>query len=532
MKKYIKKIRVEIILQIFFSTIGSLSLAMLAYLPKIVFDSLTNVTSRITVLVIAAFCILSIISIIASYFEMLFNWKYAVKFENSIKNDYFKAVIQYDDIEFHKREISDYISIQSNDIMQIEQDYLTPMVSAINQIIKLIIFGIIMFFGIDYRIALVIFIASFISAILPKYTGSFTSSKRLSFVNALSRYTNIIYDFFTGFRQINSRTAKQLIDRHVECLDETTTSRYNYGMSKSISLSINSAARTIVQILGFVMAIVLLIKGEISIGTSVATLGFISSFINPLEETLYCFTTMETVKDVKNKVFGIIQSDKQDYRSVKKDFAYNLVVNNLCSHNGTFKLENITLVFEKNMKYALIGNNGSGKTTLLNTIMGYVPIDSGEILIDGSNLSRFDLAWLVTYVLQKSHIFSANYSNNVTMFQSYNDLSNDLIQKIGLKQEIVNKIKTQDKSTELSGGEQQIVAYMRARNSGTPILIMDEPFSAVDKDSKLLLMKDLASLKDKTIIMITHDVDESLCYFDKVFQMNSGSLTQLENASK
>ncbi|WP_346889932.1 hypothetical protein [Clostridium sp. UBA1056] len=58
-----------------------------------------------------------------------------------------------------------------------------------------------------------------------------------------------------------------------------------------------------VEIFGFITVVVLFDQGKVSIGTGVATLGFINSFIGPLEETLYRFTTMETVKDVKNKVF-------------------------------------------------------------------------------------------------------------------------------------------------------------------------------------------------------------------------------------
>ncbi|HAK42935.1 MAG TPA: hypothetical protein DCM59_09895 [Clostridium sp.] len=187
--------------------------------------------------------------------------------------------------------------------MQIEQDYLTPLISAINQIIKVIIFGLVMFLGIDWRIASIVFISSIITVILPKYTGKSTSLKRFTFVENLGKYTDIIYDFFTGFRQINSRTAKQIINNHNDELNNVSSSRYNYGKSKSISLSVNRAARTMVEILGFITVVVLFDQGKVSIGTGVATLGFINSFIGPLEETLYRFTTMETVKDVKNKVF-------------------------------------------------------------------------------------------------------------------------------------------------------------------------------------------------------------------------------------
>ena len=104
-----------------------------------------------------------------------------------------------------------------------------------------------------------------------------------------------------------------------------------------MSISINEFSRRIVQITGF-----------------------IESFIEPLEETLYCFTTMETVKDVKDKVFKLLSS-KTYAKKVKKYFQSNMELKNVCVHNGDFNLKNISLSFEKNKHYAIIGSNGSGK---------------------------------------------------------------------------------------------------------------------------------------------------------------------------
>ncbi|MCT4661526.1 MAG: ABC transporter ATP-binding protein/permease [Tissierellales bacterium] len=522
MKKYIFKIKFEILLQILFSIVESLSLAALAYLPKVIFDLIAKTSTHSTnalFTLIVLFCVLSFVSVGASYLQMIFIWKYAVKFENLIKSDYFSAIMRYDDIKFHQRDISEYVSIQSNDIMQIEQDYLTPIVSAINQMIKIIVFGIVMFVGIDWRIASVVFVSSLISAVLPKYTGAKTASKRLVFVEKLGNYTNLIYDFFNGFREINTRNEKNIIKENEKALSMTRQSRYNYGKNKSISLAINRLTRTIVQLLGFIMVIILLNRGEISIGTCIATLGFINSFIEPLEEVLYCFTTIETVKDVKNKVFDLLSESKIESKITKKNFDSKLEIQNLSVKNGSFALKNISLTFEKNKRYAIVGHNGCGKSTLLNSIMGYIKTSSGEILVDKKPLSMYNTEWLINYTLQKAHVFSNTYENNITMFGSYSDLSEQTLDNIGLSSKIVNKIKHQKNASNLSGGEKQILSYIRARNSNTPILLMDEPFSAVDQKSKQLLMKDIASLHDKTIIMITHDLDESLLYFDEVVDM-------------
>ena len=530
MGKYIKNIKSEILCQIFCSTTLSLSIALLAYIPKVFFDLiLVEKEMNDIILFIIIFSTLSLISVVFSYFEMIFNWRYAVKFEKLIKRDYFNSIIHYDYMSFNKRSVSDYISIQSNDIMQIEQDYLTPLISAINQIIRVIIFGLVMFLGIDYRIASVVFISSLTATILPRYTGKFTSSKRLKFVNNLSEYINLIHDFFTGFREINLRNTKNIINIHSEQLNSMIDSRYNYGKSKSVSLSLNSLARSVVQILGFSISIILLIQNEISLGTSIATLGFINSFMDPLEEILYCFTTIESTRDVKDKVFNILDNKESFEKEEIKDFNNNLKLNELCSNKGNFQLENISLTFDKNKHYAIIGHNGSGKSTLMDCIMGYSEVNSGKVLIDEDNLLGLELSGLITYITQKPHIFNTNYDNNITMFKSYEDSSDELISNLNLPKELINKIKENKDSTKLSGGEKQIISYIRARNSQNAILIMDEPFSAVDNYSKQKLMDDIASLKDKTIIMIAHDLDKYLHSFDEVIEISEGKVSSVKN---
>lgn len=112
------------------------------------FDSLAASTNnRLIFVIITEFCILSLVSVVICYLGMKFTWRYAVKFENLVKKDYFNVIIQYDNSTFYQRNVSDYISIQSNDIMQIEQDYLTHLIGVINQIIKVIILGLVMFWA-------------------------------------------------------------------------------------------------------------------------------------------------------------------------------------------------------------------------------------------------------------------------------------------------------------------------------------------------------------------------------------------------
>lgn len=523
MKKYIYQLKFIIILEIFFSLIESISLALMAYLPKLIFDNdLSSLEAKSVIPIILLYILCGIISIATIYAAMLCDWKIGIRFENLLKRDYFRAILNLGKQEFYKHSTSEYISLQSNDITQIEQDYLCPLISSINAIIKVVVFGIVMLLGVDWRITCVIVSLSLIAAILPKYTGKMTSKKRVAFLDNVSKYTDTIYDFFNGFKEINSRCKGNIISSHHAVLDITSKSRLRYGKSRAGALAINEIARKAVELAGFVLTVILLLHNSISLGTAVATLGFINSFIEPLEDTLYNFTTMASVKDTKDKIFNLLSKTSTNYTKSKQKFTTKILVDNISVVQGDFKINNLSTEFQYGKSYAIVGHNGSGKSTLINTILGYVPYTSGKISIDGDEIINLDTSALVTYVPQKSHIFNANYMTNVTMFSTYPDLN--ILNSLDLPTETVNKICSQEDCTNLSGGEKQILAYMRARNSNTPILILDEPFSAVDAHIKEILFNDVTSLKDKLVIMICHESQSTLDKFSYVISLANGEI--------
>ncbi|MGF3113988.1 ATP-binding cassette domain-containing protein [Facklamia sp. P12945] len=141
------------------------------------------------------------------------------------------------------------------------------------------------------------------------------------------------------------------------------------------------------------------------------------------------------------------------------------------------------------------------------------PLD-GKILIDNRELSYRQLREIIFYNSQFSNVFSDNYANNVTLFDSFT-----IKEEISLPEKHKNKILKSDNCSQLSGGQKQMIKLQRAILSQMPILLMDEPFSAMNSELEIDLTKKLVQL-DKTIILVSHNTNpDYLNLFDEVIYL-------------
>lgn len=185
--------------------------------------------------------------------------------------------------------------------------------------------------------------------------------------------------------------------------------------------------------------------------------------------------------------------------------------------------------FEKLLKRDFISSvfhmeSGSGKSTLLKLIMGYEKTDSGTIKIDGDNIRKYDISELISYVDQNEHIYRAGIEDNITVFRTYdiNDISSA---KGNIQSEMFEELfQREEKECQcFSGGEKQAVAFLRMVAKKAEIILMDEPFSAMDVKTKSAVERYLFTakeFKDKTILVVTHDTrEESLSWYDGIIHV-------------
>ena len=205
-------------------------------------------------------------------------------------------------------------------------------------------------------------------------------------------------------------------------------------------------------------------------------------------------------------------------------------------------LDNISLTIESGSFVVLIGPSGCGKTTTLKLINKLIEPTSGEIYIDGKAISKEDPIKLrrnIGYVIQNIGLFPhLTIKENIELIpklkgekteQEISDNTERLIKMVGLDpDEFLYKY-----PSELSGGQQQRIGVIRAIATDADIILMDEPFSALDPITRTQLQEWLYELQQelkKTIIFVTHDMDEALKLADKICIMQGGKIQQYDTA--
>lgn len=181
MKKYIYEVRYYILIQVLCDIVYTISIASIPYIQKILFDNILGEekVNNIFVFVILMYVLSMLVANLFSYISNIYVWKGALKFELSLKRDFFRSVFNYSYKEFSSRDVGEYISIQGNNITELEQDYLEPLIDIIKSINMLIIYGVILFVYVDWRIAGVIFITSMLTIIVPRFTSKRLSKKEI-----------------------------------------------------------------------------------------------------------------------------------------------------------------------------------------------------------------------------------------------------------------------------------------------------------------------------------------------------------------
>lgn len=206
------------------------------------------------------------------------------------------------------------------------------------------------------------------------------------------------------------------------------------------------------------------------------------------------------------------------------------------SYGKTQILKDLTFTIPDGQFAVLIGPSGCGKTTTLKTINRLIEPDSGAISIDGKDIRETDKVQLrrhIGYVIQQIGLFpNMTVAQNICVVPRLlkydkakcDALVPDLLKMVGMEQH-AGKYPSQ-----LSGGQQQRIGVLRALAASPPIVLMDEPFGALDPMTREVLQDEVKNLQqklDKTIVFVTHDMGEALKLADVIIFMEAGRVVQM-----
>lgn len=280
--------------------------------------------------------------------------------------------------------------------------------------------------------------------------------------------------------------------------------------------------------------------GDFTTGKFFAFLFAIFSMLHPMKTLTKAYANMKRAQVSLHRIFFIL-NQKSDIENAenpvqKKSFDKNIIFKNVVfGYNDSDVLKNINLEITKGEKVAFVGSSGAGKTTLVNLLPRMYDINSGEILIDGTNVNQIDLKDLRTLfgtVTQESILFSETIANNIR-YGSLEDTSESELKqaaRIAYADEFIETLPNKynemlhAKGSNLSGGQKQRLCIARAIVSNPPILIFDEATSALDTEAERKVQQAIdQATKNRTVLVIAHRLS-SVLSADKIVVLDKGEI--------
>ena len=454
------------------------------------------------------------------------------------KNKVFKSILDRDYREFSKEKSGKFISILTENMKKIEQDYLHQYFN-ISKNISLMIFSLVAMFIGNWFLTLLVIIASIIPMMISGFIGQKSASLQKRSMIADQKYLAKVKDILAGFLVIKSFNVKEAIGQDYKNESEKLDEIYFIkGKFDVLSNVISQLSGMIVFLVAFGGGMYLVFGGHTTIGSVTAIVQLVNFVVMPLNEigmgmskfregqaTLNSFE----VKDVIELQTGKTKEYFDDVISFSNvDFSYP---------NAEEKIfNNLSLQIKKGEKIAIVGMSGSGKSTLLNLLLRFYDVTSGYISIDNQDLqaiSAESLYNLMTIVQQDVYIFDDTLKANITLSQSFTeDDIKKAVQQSGLESYILeNELGLQtlcgENGSNLSGGERQRLSIARALIRKTPILLLDEATSSLDNKVTTEIENSILEIQDLTVLVVTHKLNKSMLKkYNRILFMKNGVIVE------
>ncbi len=412
----------------------------------------------------------------------------------------------------------------------------------INGLIKLIVISVIIFIANPIMAAaLIIFVPSsmFISAKLASKSEKHFNDSR----EAAGKIYAISEENLTGFdtvKAFNCEARRQM--EYEELIEDYRKKSYKAylvsGTVQPIVALINNFSYIVICIIGGLLAI----YTESDVGNLVSFLLFSKLFAGPLESIAGGMSMMQSTIASAKRVYEFIDDEEMpevQKRTEKQICKGKVVFENVCFSykKDTPLIENLNITVNPGEKIAIVGPTGGGKTTIVNLLMRFYDADSGRILVDGVDITkenRDDVREMFGMVLQDTMLFSGTIYDNIAYGKE--GATVEEVKLAAKRARIDFFIDTlpngydtviNEESTNISGGEKQLLTIARAYLSARPILILDEATSNVDTRTELLIQKTMDELMTgRTSFVIAHRLS-TIENADKILVVDKGRVIEI-----
>lgn len=458
-----------------------------------------------------------------------YNSYFKTKIHNELRNRKSKIYLSYDNDRWEEKATSEYLSDFTSNIDLIDRNLLSPSLDLIYYLFTLV-FSFVALACIHFSVSVAAIIMFLVLTFLPKVFQKkleLTAKENATKNEELNR---VITDCLNGrFEYIQYKGDKTFIHRIFTASKGAENSRYKYDRTTNTTNMFIGIIGFFFQCIFIFMAALLSMEGICAVGSILSVGNLAGTFTQSASQV---FSDLMQVSANKNLITFEEPVLKDDVKIQPKMFEITDLKSIIRSEN-TITYNHLNLKFEDGKKYLIVGKSGSGKSTMIRMLFHNNYVYDGIVNIDNTQRNRYSyLNYIdsISYMNQDAHIFSDSIRNNICMSKQINEKTVfellDNLQMSDFMERCHHDLNyyIEDEGANISGGERQRLCLARAILSNKKYLVLDESLSAIDKQSKNAILSYLLSLKDKTIILIAHNMEETNKeLFDQVIDLDINS---------
>ena len=493
---------------------------------------------KILLFLLALYICSAIFSYIQGIIMTNISQKLAYRLRKEVSKKINKLPMKFYDNKTH----GEILSVITNDIDTLSQNLnieATQVISSVATIIGILI----MMFSIDWIMTLVALLTLplsivIIAFIMKKSQGYFKSQQ-----DYLADVNGEVEEMFSNqsvirvFNAENKMISKFEYDNN-KLADVAWKSNFVSGLMHPIMNFVGNLGYVVIAILGSYFAII----GRITVGNIQSFIQYTKNFTNPIAQIAQISNMLQSMVAASERVFEFL--DEEEEKEKNKEF---IPTNKI---EGSVEFKNVKFGYNQDkiiindfsakvkpgQKIAIVGPTGAGKTTIVKLLMRFYDLNSGEILVDGHNINDYrkeDIRGLFGMVLQDTWLFNGTIMENIRYGRL--EATDDEVIEACKMAHVHHFIQTlpdgynmmlNEETTNISGGQKQLLTIARAILADPKILILDEATSSVDTRTEILIQKAMDKLMEgRTSFIIAHRLS-TIKNADLILVMDSGDIVE------
>ncbi len=486
--------------------------------------------------------VLYICSAIFSYIQGIIMTNISQKLAYRLRKEVSKKINKLPMKFYDNKTHGEILSVITNDIDTLSQNLnieATQVISSVATIIGILI----MMFSIDWIMTLVALLTLplsivIIAFIMKKSQGYFKSQQ-----DYLADVNGEVEEMFSNqsvirvFNAENKMISKFEYDNN-KLADVAWKSNFVSGLMHPIMNFVGNLGYVVIAILGSYFAII----GRITVGNIQSFIQYTKNFTNPIAQIAQISNMLQSMVAASERVFEFLDEEEEKEKN-KKFISTNKIEGSVEFKNVKFGYNQDKIIIndfsakvKPGQKIAIVGPTGAGKTTIVKLLMRFYDLNSGEILVDGHNINDYrkeDIRGLFGMVLQDTWLFNGTIMENIRYGRL--EATDDEVIEACKMAHVHHFIQTlpdgynmilNEETTNISGGQKQLLTIARAILADPKILILDEATSSVDTRTEILIQKAMDKLMEgRTSFIIAHRLS-TIKNADLILVMDSGDIVE------